>query len=57
LFYEQNTNTEEEHDMKTKENAKKAAADIKARSGVSNEFIRKVSAELQAIRKNKSAAS
>jgi hypothetical protein len=43
--------------MKTKENTKKAAADLKTRSGVSSEFIHKVSAELQAIRKSKSAAS
>jgi hypothetical protein len=43
--------------MKTKENTKKAAAGLKSRSGVSSEFIQKVSAELQAIRKHKPASS
>lgn len=43
--------------MKQKENTKNTTGDMKDRSGVSSEFIQKVSAELQAIRKNKSAAS
>ena len=43
--------------MKTKENTKKNSTKIKNRAGVSQEFIQRISEELQAIRKSKATAS